>query len=261
MTPIREIFAAIETFAPLETAEGYDNAGLLVCGQNSEIQTVCVSLDFDEAIAAEAARENAALIIAHHPAMFRPVKTLLFDDAAERAIRLLIKEEIALYAAHTNWDFAQGGLNDRFAEILGFSPDGALTEDGAGRAARLAKPLKLGEIAAEAAKRLNLPNLRFVGDPSREIRTVGIVNGGGADYLETAFKKGLDLFVSGDFKYHQARFAHENQIALLDIPHYNAEISFIGDMAAFLSEKFGGRLNVVKSKANTDVWRNSLELD
>ena len=72
---------------------------------------------------------------------------------------------------------------------------------------------------------------------------------------ESAYYMGADCYISGDFKYHQARFAYENDMALIEIPHYEAEIIFTEFMKNLLSEKFGDKLNIFISKENVNPWK------
>ena len=97
--------------------------------------------------------------------------------------------------------------------------------------------------------------LRYIGPEEKCIRKIAVVNGGGAEYIYEAKKQGADCFISGDIKYHQARFAYENDIALVEIPHYQAEIIFCDYVKQLLNGKFGDRLEVVVTDKNRDIWK------
>jgi len=112
------VIRMVERLAPKQYAEEWDKVGLQVGTLHKEVKNVMVALEVTDAVVDEAIREQADLIIAHHPVIFRPIAQLLSDDPAGRKLVKLIKHDIAVYAAHTNLDVAEGGLNDWMAEAL-----------------------------------------------------------------------------------------------------------------------------------------------
>lgn len=116
---IKEITSIIETFAPLSFQESYDNAGLIVGNANDEISGILICLDSTEEIIDEAIQKNCNLIIAHHPIIFSGLKKLNGKNYIERTIIKAIKNNIAIYAAHTNIDNAFNGVSFKMAEKLG----------------------------------------------------------------------------------------------------------------------------------------------
>lgn len=116
---IKDIIQVIEKLAPLSFQESYDNAGLQVGSPENEIKAVLLTVDVTEEIIEEAKRKNADLIICHHPVIFGGIKKLTGKNAVERIIIEAVKNNIAIYASHTNLDSAWGGVNIRLAEKLG----------------------------------------------------------------------------------------------------------------------------------------------
>ncbi|WLV23580.1 Nif3-like dinuclear metal center hexameric protein [Aciduricibacillus chroicocephali] len=114
-----DIFQAIERWAPKWLASSWDNVGLQVGSTSRESKKVLVTLDVLENVADEAIQEGADLIIAHHPLMFKPLKKLDTDSPKGRIIEKLIENKISVYAAHTNLDIANHGMNDILAKLLG----------------------------------------------------------------------------------------------------------------------------------------------
>ena len=112
---IEDVCAFLGQMAPEDTAEAWDNPGLLVTGRCRELSAVLVTLDVTPAALEEAEREGAGLIVSHHPVIFDPLRRL---DAEEMPYRLAAAG-IAAYAAHTNLDKAPGGVNDTLAALLG----------------------------------------------------------------------------------------------------------------------------------------------
>lgn len=108
----------IESLAPKHLAEEWDKVGLQVGTLQKELKKVMVTLEVTEAVIEEAVREEVDLIVAHHPIIFRPLHHLVTDFAQGRKLGKLIKHDIAVYAAHTNLDITEGGMNDWMAEAL-----------------------------------------------------------------------------------------------------------------------------------------------
>ncbi|WP_064091468.1 Nif3-like dinuclear metal center hexameric protein [Rossellomorea aquimaris] len=114
-----EIIQLFEQFSPKHLAEDGDPIGLQVGKLNGKVENVMVTLDVLENVIDEAISKNVKLIIAHHPPLFRPLKSIKTDSYQGRMIEKLIKHDIAVYAAHTNLDVATGGVNDLLAEAIG----------------------------------------------------------------------------------------------------------------------------------------------
>lgn len=116
---IKEIVRAIEEKAPAAYAEEWDNVGLLVGGLEDEVDAALIAFEMTEAVMQEAVDKKCGLIITHHPMIFKGLKKINGANATERIVRQAIRHNIAIYAAHTNLDNAQGGVNSRLAETLG----------------------------------------------------------------------------------------------------------------------------------------------
>jgi dinuclear metal center YbgI/SA1388 family protein len=115
---LAEIISVIETNAPLALQESYDNAGLAVGDTSMQVQSALLCIDVTEKIIAEAKQLGANLIISHHPVLFRPLKKLTGSSVEERIILAAIRNNIALYSAHTNLDNIITGVNQKICEKL-----------------------------------------------------------------------------------------------------------------------------------------------
>jgi len=115
---IDEIIQHLETFAPVYLQESYDNAGLIVGEGSSECNGVITTLDATEAVVDEAISKNCNLVVAHHPIIFRGLKKLNGKNYVERTILKAIKNDIAIYAIHTNLDNVKKGVNNKIAERI-----------------------------------------------------------------------------------------------------------------------------------------------
>jgi len=116
---IQDVIAEIERFAPLAYQESYDNAGLITGNANWEASAALLCLDATEAVIDEAIAKKCNLVIAHHPILFAGLKKITGKTYVERVIIKAIKNDIAIYAAHTNLDNVQLGVNNKIAEKLG----------------------------------------------------------------------------------------------------------------------------------------------
>jgi dinuclear metal center YbgI/SA1388 family protein len=113
-----EIISLFETLAPKELAEEGDPIGLQIGRLNHKVDKVMMTLDVLEEVVDEAVEKGVKLIIAHHPPLFRPLKAVRTDSVQGRMIEKLIKNDISVYAAHTNLDVARGGVNDLLVDAL-----------------------------------------------------------------------------------------------------------------------------------------------
>ena len=259
MVTLQKLTTFFEKLAPKELAEDYDNVGLLVEGVTDEIESIVIALDADEKTVLEAAEKGAQLVVTHHPVMFRSVNRLTEGEGGQRTLRRLLQKGIGLYAMHTNYDSAQGGLCDVFLDAFGeFSERSSFagTEAGIGRIGILKTPCTLADLLKKG-KQAFCPNgfLRYVGNENAMIDTVAVCNGGGADMIYEAYALGAQVYISGDCKHHHARFAYENNMNLIEINHYDAEVGFCRQIAEQLQQAFGNKLKVEVSCHEESPWK------
>ena len=119
MPTLKALTRHLETAAPLAYQESYDNAGLQCGDPQAEVRGVLISLDCTPAVVAEAGRRGCNVVVCHHPVIFRPLKRLTGATEVEQTIIAALKNDVAIYAAHTNLDNVRGGVNDKLAEKLG----------------------------------------------------------------------------------------------------------------------------------------------
>ncbi len=184
-----------------------------------------VCLDATPEAAARAVRAGVQLVIAHHPLIYHPLKRV-GTDPISRAVTTLVKADIALYAMHTNWDRAAGGINDTLAECLemqGVQPLGTDGEAALPRIGDLSVPRPLADFARFVATALNCTGtsaLRINGiDPNRMISRVAVCGGAGAGLAEAAQAAGAEAYVTSDVRHHEFLDAEARGLALLDAGH------------------------------------------
>lgn len=115
----KDIIRILEELAPGYLAEEWDNVGLLTGDPECNINKVIMTLDVTLDVVHEAIRENAQMIVSHHPILFHSIKKIDYSQPEMQVVRELIKNDICLYAMHTNLDAVKGGVNDCLAQTLG----------------------------------------------------------------------------------------------------------------------------------------------
>ena len=243
---IKEIIAYAEKIAPFESAEEWDNVGLLVGNENAEISRVLLSLDITPEIVKEAHEQGTQLIISHHPVIFSPLRALSPDDTAY----LLAKYDIAALCLHTNLDRAEQGVNVALGNVLGLKntvfypehflligePETAYTAD---------------EYAAVIKERLSASSVRYT---DGKVTRVAVSSGGGGEGVELTEKYGFDAFVTGEIKHHQYLYAVSNGIAAFDAGHFSTEDVIIAPLRELLRERFP-EIEFIISKVSACPYR------
>lgn len=329
---ISDICKIIEDVAPLNFQEKYDNSGLIIGNPDAEAIGVLLTIDVTEDVINEAINKSCNLIIAHHPLIFQPVKQITGKSEVEKCIILAIRNDTAIYAAHTNMDNIQKGVSGKMAEkvrlinqsvlqptekslcklvtfvpqLLSYKLREALFEAGAGhvgnydhcsynsegfgtfRANEQAQPFVgevdklhtenetrievifpvhkkadvvtalyknhpyeepafdilllenqrndigsgiIGELENEVDELTFLNQLkeifqcktiRHTALSGKKIKRVALCGGSGSFLLNQAKRHKADIFISGDFKYHEFQ-ASENKILIADIGHFESE--------------------------------------
>ncbi len=322
----------IEEFAPLSYQENYDNSGLIVGNRNDEVTGVLISMDCVEEIIDEAIETKANMIISHHPIVFSGLKKFNGNNYIERVVIKAIKNNIAIYAVHTNLDNTTNGVSFKMAEKIGlkncrvlqpkasllskvvvFCPvensgdvRHAMFKAGAGdigkydecsfnlegvgtfKAQKGANP-HVGDVGSQHQERevrieavvpnyklssvissmlaahpyeevaydmyqlqnihqnvgsgvvgdlveeedeksfllrlkkdLNTDCVRHTNFLNKKVKKVALCGGSGSFLLNDAIRANADVFITGDFKYHQF-FDAENKLVIADVGHYESE--------------------------------------
>ncbi|GAB3914847.1 Nif3-like dinuclear metal center hexameric protein [Mucilaginibacter boryungensis] len=118
---LSELTNYLESLAPLAYQEDYDNSGLIVGNPDKDIQQALISLDCTEAVVDEAIANHCQVIVSHHPIVFKGLKKFNGKTYVERVVEKAIKNNIAIYAIHTNLDHIKAGVNARICETLGLT--------------------------------------------------------------------------------------------------------------------------------------------
>jgi len=344
---IKDITNYLENLAPLSTQESYDNSGLICGDKNSEVSNALISLDCTESIIQEAIDRGCNLVISHHPIVFSGLKTFTGKNYVERTIIKAIKNDIAIYAIHTNLDNYEFGVNKKIGNLLqiksprilastsktiiklvvlvpnshketvleslfnagagqignysecSFSTQGTgsfkanqnanqfigetnerhleqetkievlipnhqvsnvLAElmkshpyeevaydiiqlqnqnknQGAGMIGELDKEMDVNDFLSQIKKTFKCGIIKHTELIHKKIKTVAWCGGSGSFLLKNAKQQQADIFITGDFKYHEF-FDTENQTIIADIGHFESEQYTIELISELLSKKF-----------------------
>lgn len=342
---LSDLIGIINKIAPQTLAEEWDSVGLQVGDPAAPVSRIMTALDPGTPAIEAAITAGCQLLVTHHPFIFKPLSRLTTTDPVAALIFRAIRSGLAVISLHTNYDSAEGGLNDLLAQRLGvvscvplqesfreelvklavFVPHGheeqmmsalfrfsgvvgnyrdcsfrvdgtgtflplpgaqpyigdigqresvaetrievllratdvsaattALREAhpyeepafdvyplvnrgkgfGLGRIGILPEPVTLAEYAGTVRKQLDCGLVRYVGDAGQTVRKVALCSGSGASLLREAKRKGADLLVTGDVKYHDARTAEDLGIAIIDAGHFGTEIMAAAGLARRLA--------------------------
>ena len=226
VTTVADVLASLaETIRP-ETAAVWDPVGLQIGDPEAEVTLigVCHEVTEDVVLAIEAAPVD--LLITYHPLLFTPVNRLLDGRSpVARAMRLL-RNEVNVVVAHTDFDAAPGGAADSLADALGLAdpvPFGADEYEGLPDIGRVGGHRgSLGELAELVARALGSTSQRVSGDTSRAVHRVAVVPGSGSHLIDEASRLG-DALVTGDVSHHKAVAALDAGLAVIDPGHIATE--------------------------------------
>ncbi|MBV6647816.1 MAG: Nif3-like dinuclear metal center hexameric protein [Cyclobacteriaceae bacterium] len=344
---IKDITNYLEQWAPTAYQESYDNSGLLVGDSSAEVLKVLITLDVTEEVIEESIQQGCNLIVAHHPLIFNGVKQITGSHWVERCLIKAIKNDIGIYAIHTNLDNVHTGVNKKIADQIGlqhlsilspkkqqlsklvtfvptvhlsevldalytagagqvgkydhcsFQVDGTGTfrpgegtqphigskgqdesvaetrievllphhkrnaviaalhekhpyeevayylsnlentnqEVGSGMMGILPNPMEAEAFLKHLKQAMGLNIIRHTKICVDPIRKVALCGGSGSFLLGLAKAKGAEVFVTGDFKYHDF-FEAEDQLIIADIGHYESEVFTKELIGEKLKEKF-----------------------
>lgn len=247
-TTIGDIYNYLQSVAPFEYQEDYDNAGLIVGDSNQVCTGVITCLDSTEAVIEEAIAKGANLVVAHHPIVFRGLKRIIGATYIERTIIKAIKHDIAIIAIHTNLDnIIRHGVNERIAQRIGLvdisplSPKAGIDQSkgavGSGVVGDLESGISTMDFLHHLKKNMDANVVKYTNLTGEKVVKVAVCGGAGGFLLEAAIHAGAQVFVTADYKYHEY-FDADGRIVIADIGHYESEQFTINLLQEIISNKF-----------------------
>jgi len=249
-----DLIRFLETRYPKSLAYDWDNVGLQVGTLNKPIKRVLITLDVTPDVVREAIQLKADFLISHHPLIFKPINNIQVESPRGWMIQKLIKHDIPLYSMHTNYDLADGGMNDVLANLLGIADTAVLDpHEQIGKYGHIV-PTMLEDYIVLVKQALSTDSVRLIGTSSHPISIVGVSGGSGSNHIAEAKRRGCDLYITGDVTYHNALDAIQMGQVVLDVGHY-AEQVFKTAIHTELTAAFP-ELSFVVSMVDTNPYSN-----
>jgi GTP cyclohydrolase I len=244
MMMLKDVMTVLDTIAPFEAAEAWDNVGLMVGDLYSPINSLLVALDPSLEVIQTAKEAGIDLILTHHPLIFKPITRIDLQDVIAKKIAMLILTRINLISMHTNLDKAPGGVADELAKRLALND---VCINGSIRVGSISIPVTLNDWIT----RLRVRNARLI-DAGRDVSKVALCPGSGMDYWKHALNLGCDTFVTGDVRYHAGLEAKEAGMNVVDLGHFGTEEIIVNPLAERLKQELTGV--VVHAHQGRDVF-------
>jgi dinuclear metal center YbgI/SA1388 family protein len=255
---IKNISDYLEKIAPLNQAEDFDNVGLLIGNETTEVKGVLVTLDTLEETIDEAIKKKCNLIISFHPIIFSGLKKLNGNSYVERVVLKAIQNNIAIYATHTALDNSKIGVSAKMCDVLGLTNYSILLpkEDGTigmGMIGDLPKPMLEDDFLIFTKKTFKTNGIRFSSKTGNHIKKVAVLGGSGSFAISDAIHKKADAYISADFKYHDF-FKAEDKILLIDVGHYESEQFTKNLLVEYLTKKFTSFAVILSEKSTNPIY-------
>jgi dinuclear metal center YbgI/SA1388 family protein len=256
MTTVQEIYDLLNEIAPFAIKDKRDNSGFQVGDPEKVVRRVCFALDATRAVAEECAKKKADLLITHHPLLFHPRKSI-YADSIEA---VLLKQDIALISAHTNYDIAR--LSGHMLNCLSLPETGesevleVVNPDGSGYGKIVdlppdREPIEPEELACKAKEAFQCKKLRYV-KGNRPISRLAVCSGKAGDNINLAIEKGCDAYICGDVAWENFIDAKNHGITLIDAGHFYTE----NIMCRFLCDE----MNLIFPDIDMFVAENSVDV-
>lgn len=220
----KEIMTYLETYFPLNKQLEWDRCGIQIGSEEKEVHKVMIALNADETSLDETIKENCDMLITHHPFFLEDVKHLSYDHPHGRFIKKAVEHDILVYSLHTCLDIGSQGIsmNDWLIDAIGVSNKQSYDHYEVGKMGTLNQPVSVEALVAYLKDKFLLDSIKYT-DSDKQIQTIAICGGSGADDLESLIGK-VDCFITGDCKYRHAKMAIDHDIVLIDISHHAEKI-------------------------------------
>ena len=234
MSKVIDFFNYIDSIAPFDTQESWDNSGFLVGDGDKEVKKVLVALDVTEPVLNEAEEKGADLVVSHHPVIFGSLKEFHPKNAAF----LAAEKGIAVISAHTCLDIADGGVNDCLAEVLGLKNIRKCKDElGLLRVGELDEAMYCRDFVGYVADKIGVGGIKYT-PTNKMIKRVAVCGGSGADFYEYAMESGADAFVTANIKHNYFIEFRRAGLCVLDAGHFCTENTVIAPLAKKLAGNF-----------------------
>ncbi len=237
-----ELISLLEKIAPPEIADDFDDGRIgmildLMFTKNREIRKIAVTLDVTDEVLQKAADFKADLLICHHTPLFHPI--MVIPDYLAKRLKIAFDNNISIYAMHTNYDNAEGGINTVLADMFGLK-EVVMTDFGV---IGVIEPTGTEVFVKSVSEKLKTP-LLYAGD--KIIRKVMICGGSCLNRYALAIAKenGVDAFLSSELK-HSDVLRERGDMTIIDAGHYATENPGMRVLAEKLTKKIGDKVEIL----------------
>ncbi len=217
---LKNIIEKLESFAPLSLCEDWDNAGLMIGGNDREIKSAAVVLDVTQKAVDFAVFQGCDLIVSHHPFIMPKLTEINFDTKKGELMEKLIKNNVCVYSMHTNFDAAVSGVNDTLIELLD-AENLSKDETCVLKKARLKEETTLEGFIEKVKKTLNISHVTYCGSFTKKVSEIAVCGGAGGSLISECLD--CDALLTGEAKYHEYQQAAESGIAVVSGGHFETE--------------------------------------
>lgn len=256
---VQDILNNLETNAPFQLAESWDNVGLLIGNPDQIVTGVIAGLDPTNNLVDEAIRSGCNTIITHHPVIFKPLASINTGTPEGILLQKTLSHNIAIIGCHTNFDSAEEGVSDVLGTRLGLkdlqpliSTPGAPDGTGLGRIGNYTQPVTADAFTKLLLSALELSSVSLTGPLPETIATVAVCGGSGSEFAQAALLRGADIYLSAEIKHSTAIWARENNFCVIEGTHYATEKPAVALLVKRLqqaNETEGWNINVLQSES------------
>ena len=218
MTTVKNIYDYINSIAPFDSQEEWDNSGHLIGDFRKKVKKCVLALDATKEVCSFAKDIEADLLLTHHPIIFGGIESVKSDSA----VYILANSGISAICAHTNFDLANGGINDNLAKILELKNthhiENTLIVKG-----ELDLEMSIDDFAEFVSGKLGCQGIRYT-KTDKLIKTIALGGGACEEYIPLAMQN-ADCFLTGDMKYHKMLEAYEKGFSVISAGHFETENS------------------------------------
>jgi dinuclear metal center YbgI/SA1388 family protein len=253
---LRDFIAECEMLWPVSGAEDWDAPGLVSGRLEAELKHVLLAVDVTEAVLDEALRLGANAIFAHHPLLLKGVNSVAESTPKGSLLARAIKNDVAIYSAHTNADIVVDGVSDVIARRLGLANIEPLVATspgvGHGRVGTLPASITIGALVEKLLLLLPSTTRGISASASEDqlVHKIALCGGAGDSFISAARASGADIFITSDLRHHVTQ---ESPIPLVDVSHWGSESLWLETAAAQLGSACVD-IEFTVSQCVTDPW-------
>lgn len=244
MATVKDIYKYIDSIAPFDTQEEWDNSGLLVGDENKAVKKALFALDITSEVIKQATEQNVDLIVTHHPIIFKPISEVKSDSLVYK----IIKNSLSIICAHTNYDKAEEGVNDILCYTIGLDSfskvEGACLNIG-----YFNEETGLCDFVSHVKNTLG-GTVRY-NNGKATVKKIAVCSGSGSNFLDLAHDLGCDALLTGDGGHHAFLDAQEYNMSLICAGHFETEAIAMAPLKEKIKNEF--EIECIAASQNTPI--------